>query len=654
MRNDLQRAFEHHRAGELKQAEALYRQVLISQPDHPDALNLLGLIAVQNAQYKDALQLFERAIHINPDFPDYHNNRGGALRALQRLDQAIAAHQQALALNPDLAESHNHLGAALYEAGRSSEAASAFRKALALKPDFAEACNNLGMALQAQGQLADAAETYRRALALDPAYAEARNNLGVALQAQGKLTEAISCLKQALRLTASVDMAQLEYNLGNVFHEAGQLDEAVTCYRRALSLKPDHTQAHSNLLMSMVYQAGLDSAAVLAEHKRWATVHTASLPTPPPHRNAPDPERRLRIGYVSPDFCQHPVAFFTEPLLARHDPNDFEIYCYSDVDHPDSVTTRLQALGHVWRNIVGITDEQLAEQVRDDQVDILVDLAGHTAGNRLLGFARKPAPVQVSYLGYPNTTGLDGVDYRFSDAWADPLEKTDAYYSESLVRLPHGFACYQPPIEAPPVSALSARETGRVTFSSLNHVAKITPQVVALWAEILKQIPDARLLLQAGAFTDAAVTARVRQQFARAGAASERVELIPSASLAEHLALYHHIDIALDTFPWNGHTTTCHALWMGVPVVVLAGDRHAARMGVSVLSVLDLPELIADTPESYVEISLRLAGNLERLAGLRSGLRQRMKDSPLTDSLGFARSVEAAYRSMWKAWCVNQ
>ena len=361
------------------------------------------------------------------------------------------------------------------------------------------------------------------------------------------------------------------------------------------------------------------------------------------------PPRRLRLGYVSPDFVHHAVSYFFEPVLTARDPAAFEVFCYSDAPVADAVTQRLRAASDGWRDIAGLSDERVAELVRADRIDILVDLAGHTARNRLLVFARKPAPVQVTWLGYPNTTGLAAIDFRLTEAVSDPLGLTEAWHSEELVRLPGTFSCYAPPPESPPVNALPALAAGQVTFGCFNNLAKVTPPALALWARVLREVAGSRLFLKSPGLADLETVARLREEFALHGIPADRLEFSGAElSVAAHLSLYHRVDVALDTFPYNGTTTTCEALWMGVPVVTLAGATHVSRVGASLLTHLGAPEWIGDAPEAYVARCRGLAADLPRLAVLRSGLRERMRGSPLCDAAGFTRGLEDALRAIWR------
>ena len=397
----------------------------------------------------------------------------------------------------------------------------------------------------------------------------------------------------------------------------------------------------------------VSAETVAAEHRRAGAALMALAPNSPalPFANPRDPGRRLRVGYVSPDFRRHSVSYFLEPLLAAHDRAGFEIFCYAEVIQPDEVTARLQRHADHWLITAGMPDDALAARIRADGIDILIDLAGHTAGNRLPLFARRPAPIQATWLGYPNTTGLPAIDYRLADAISDPPGWGDALASETLLRLPGGFLCFGPPVHAPPPGVPPCLAAGAVTFGSFNNPAKISLPTIESWSAILKRLPDARLLLKSRQLVDAMTWVLLRTRFAERGIPANRVDMLGfQADTVSHLEVYHRVDIALDPFPYNGATTTCEALWMGVPVVTLAGDRHAARVGASLLSRVGLDGLIAASRDEYVERAVDLAGDRERLAALRSTLRPDMAASSLCDATAFARGVEAAYRGIWERW----
>jgi predicted O-linked N-acetylglucosamine transferase (SPINDLY family) len=495
-------------------------------------------------------------------------------------------------------------------------AGDAYREIAARRPDLPGVFSNLGMVLRTQGRMAEALDAYRRSLTINPADPAAHANLG------------------------------------NVLADLGQLDEARASYERALALKPDYADVRSSVLMLLNYDPAQTPETLLAAHRRFEAA-LPPLPAPAVHANPRDPDRPLRIGYVSADFCAHPVGYFVLPVLAAHDPQRVVVHAYSGRLVEDAVTAQIRGHAAAWRTTVGVDDAALDAQIRTDGIDILVDLAGHTAGNRLTAFARKPAPIQVTWLGYPATTGLTAIDHRLTDAFADPAG-AESHGVEHLVRLPGGFHCYVPAEDAPDVAPAPARGQGHVTFGSFNNLSKVNPRVIAAWGRVLAAVPNSRLLLKARPLADPDTRARYLASFERAGVAPERVSLIATAdSWRDHMGQYGQVDVALDTFPYNGTTTTCDALWMGVPVIALRGDRHAGRVGVSLLSHVGLPELIADTLDDYVAKAAALAGDPDRLAALRGGLRQRLVESPIGDPQRFARSLEDAYRALWRAWCAR-
>ena len=501
------------------------------------------------------------------------------------------------------------------------------------------------------GRLALAEVGYRQVLAADDTSAETWSNLGFCLIQQRDPHRAESACRRAIELNPK--LANAHANLANALMRQARVDEAIAALRTAIGLNPNLRVAHENLLVAMNYRPTHTPHDVYAEHVAWAQRHANHLgDDAPPHANDRDESRRLRIGYVSPDFRRHSVAFFIGPLLAAHDREQVEIFCYSDVEQPDDTTARIQQLAEHWRDCRSIADDRLAQIVRDDRIDILIDLAGHTAGNRLLAFARRPAPVQVTYLGYPNTTGMAAMDYRITDALADPPGLTDAFHTVQLIRLPRSAWCYRPPAEAPRVAdAPPSVSAGHVTFGSFNKLAKISPSCLDAWAELLRMTPGSRMIIKSTALGDATLRQRLATEFAARHVAAGRVDILgPIAATFEHLAMYARVDVALDTFPYHGTTTTCDALWMGVPVVTLAGQTHVSRVGVSLLHAVGLDDLVAQTPQQYVEAASQLAGDALKLRQLRSDLRGRMKSSPLMDASSLAREIESAMRLAWQRW----
>jgi len=569
------------------------------------------------------------------------HHRAGRLREAEDFYKQILIHQ------PNHADATRLLGVVARQMGRIEIAVDLFRRAIALRPDYAEAHNNLGNALRDKGQLDDAIAAYRQAIALRPCFAEAYSNLGNALNDKGQLDEAIAAYQQAIALDPN--LAEIHSNLGNALSDNGRLDEAIAAYREAMTLRVNYTEAHSNLAYTLHFHPSYDAQSIAEEHRRWKSQHADPLRQfIQPHANNRDHERRLRIGYVSPDFRKHPVGRFLLPLLAHHDKKQVEVFGYSQVALEDETTERLRSYTDGWRTILGLSDAQAADLIRQDHIDILVDLTMHMANNRLLVFARKPAPVQVTYLAYCSTTGLDTIDYRLSDPYLDPPGGDESFYSEKTVRLPETYWCYESIIAPPEFGPVPALERGVITFGCLNNFCKVSEPALKTWAEVLRAIPNSQLLLSA---YQGSHRQRVQQRLERDGIEPSRVQFAGRMPLEKYFDLYRRIDIALDTFPYGGGTTTCDALWMGVPVVSLVGTTAVGRGGLSILSNVGVPELVTRSKEEYVQIAGELAKGLPRLHDLRTTLRQRMEQSPLMDAPRFARNIEAAYRRMWRSWC---
>ena len=596
-----------------------------------------------------AADCYRQALLIDPALSAASYNLGCTLDALAGPAQALPHFQRAVSRRPDWWQARSNLGFALARVGRMAEAAGELEAAAALNPADAGIRNNLGLALSALGRGEEAHASFKEAIHLSPGYPEAHSNLAILFERYGRTSEAIAACLEALRLRP--DYPEAHHNLANALKSQGRHDEALTHYREALRLKPDYTEAHSSLLFALCYPAGLSCDQIFAEHRAFGFAHRFPAL---PHDNTPDPDRALRIGYLSADFRSHAVARFIEPVLRHHDRSRFQICCYSNVGVPDATSARLGELAGRLVNIAGMPDEEAAALIRRDKIDLLVDLSGHTADNRLPLFARKPAPLQVTWLGYPHTTGLDAIDYRITDAVSDPPGESERFHSERLLRLPHTFSCFAPPTEAPPVAALPALSRGFVSFASFNNPAKITPESVALWAGALKRVPGSRMLVKGYSLADQGSQARLLALFAAQGVGAERLELRGNTpSYAEHLRLYATVDIALDSFPYNGTTTTCEALWMGVPVLTLAGAEHRSRVGATLLRSVGLTGLVAGSSEDFCNRAADLAGDLERLARLRAALRGTMAASSLTDGAGFTGQLEIAYRAIWQNWCTK-
>jgi protein O-GlcNAc transferase len=567
------------------------------------------------------------------------------------LQQAKQICEQILIKKPSNFNAMHLLGIIYCRMGNYDISIKYIRKALQNNPNIADAYFNLGVSLKKQGQYEEAITCYQKALQLDPNFSEAYCNLGVILKEQCYYEEAKTYLEKALQINPTFVDALV--NLGNILSDQGKVKEAENQYRYALQINPNFAPCYSNILFTMNFNRAYDPETIFSEHLRFAQRYEQPLLTSiKSHTNDRIYARQLKIGYVSPDFRGHSVAYFIEPVLSNHNRESFQVSCYSDVTTPDEVTDRLCKYSDQWREIGCMSDETVNELIRKDRIDILVDLAGHTAHNRILLFARKPAPVQVSWIGYPATTGLSTMDYKIVDSYTDPPGMTDQFYTEKLLRMPESFLCYQPHKESPDIGLLPALSVGHITFGSFNAFTKVSSEVLSLWLSILKATSNSHMIIKAKGLSDKKTCQNIMDIFMRNGIASERLELLPpNPSTIEHLNLYNRIDIGLDTFPYDGTTTTCEAMWMGVPVVTLAGKTHASRVGVSLLSNVGLKELIAKTPDEYIEIAVNLSKDLKRLQSLRQSLRDMMKHSPLCDAKQFIVNLEMFYRTIWETWC---
>lgn len=703
-----------HQQGRHETAIERLDAALRHRPDEPAWLNMRGLVSAAMGRFETAHEDFQQAVRLQPGFADAYNSIGVTLRRQGRVDEAIANYRRALDCNPALVMAHNNLANALKGRGELDAAADHYRQALALQPDFVEAINNLGTVYTLQDALADARRAFELALQLRPEYPDALSNLGVVCQKLGDLPAALDCFGRALALEprfaaahanrAAVLNAQdrfyeaidacrqaLEiapefpeayFNLGiafkelglplkalkyfetavklrpdyaaafngiaNICRDQGQFELAGRFYREALACDPGNQEVHSNWLFTLSHHVMVAPQELLDEHRRWAAQHCAPRRA---QRYTHDPAqahdgKRLRIGYVSPDFRRHAASFFLEPLIAAHDRAAVEIYCYAQLTHADEVTARFRRLADGWRDTVGMTDEQLARQIVADRIDILVDLAGHTAGNRLIVFAGKPAPVQATYLGYCATTGLDEMDYWISDAVIHPAD-TNELAVEQILRLPRCWVSYRPPVDAP---AVQIPPRGSLTFGCFNDRSKIAPATIAAWSAILARVPGSRLVLKARQYADPDINAELAEQFRQHGIDAARLEFQPLSLPGAYLAAYHAVDIALDPFPRHGGVTTADALWMGVPVVTLGGERFIERHAASLLTAIGARDWIARDAAHYIEIAVALALDPEQRLALRRTQRDRMAASPLCDAHGLARAMEGLYRQMWRRY----
>lgn len=676
-------AVEQLRAGRLEAAAEICRRVLEVQPDHLPAHELAGAIAYRLGDYDgaaghfrcalardaeaarhygnlgmalraqgksaEAIDTYEQGLRRAPAMAELHNNLGNAWRDARDLARAVACFEEALRLKGDYVEAHQNLGETLAAQGRREAAAACWRRAIALKPDFVPALNSLGNLLRLEGRPAEALGAFQQALGAEPDNADVHNNLGNALNDLGRLDEAVTHYSRAIELRP--DLAEAHANLGRAQADAGEIEAALASYRRSMELRPDSARRHSDFVYQLHFSPEASAEDLCRAAREWNDRHAARVRRlAERHPNDPTPDRRLRVGYVSADLREHPVGRFAWPLLEAHDRQGFEVFCYASVVAPDAITDRCRRAADQWRDVRELSDERLADLIFGDRIDVLVDLTLHAAGSRLMAFARKPAPVQVSYLSYCSTTGLAAMDYRLTDPYLDRPGEAQCY-AEQSVWLPETYWCYQPMDEAGEVGRRPAGEAGAITFGCLNNFSKANPAALAAWARVLQRVPGSRLVLFA---REGRHRQRVRDVFAGQGVSPERVGFTGFLPAERYFELYRQIDVALDAFPFAGGTTTCDALWMGVPVVSLVGRTAVGRAGVSILSNVGLPELVAVDVDRYVEIAVELAADAGRLAELRGALRRRMGESALMDVRRFAGHVEAAYRSIWQRWCLDR
>jgi protein O-GlcNAc transferase len=678
-------ALQKHQAGQLPEAQEMYRQILAAVPRYADALHLLGVATQQTGDNEQAVNLIRKAIEITPNVAEYHANLAKALRESHQPTEAVDACLRALELRPDYFKATIHLGGALVELSRWDEAIAVLSGLLQSHPDCAEAFIDLSRAFEVKNDLARAAAALQRAVELRPDLADVHIGLAAFLRRQRKFDAAIEHFRMAMAMRP--ESAELEFdlaatliearrpeearevllsrltrwprdtaalhNLARTYWDTGQTAEAIDCYERILQIDPSAEISDSSRVFAMMFDPHADDATILREARVWSARHAAKfIRQEVTFANDPTPDRRLRIGFISPDFRAHSSALFTLPLFRNLDRRSVEIFLYASVGVEDELTAEFRAIADHWRDIRGVSDDAAAEMIRADQIDILVDLALHMHKSRLLVLARRPAPVQATWIGYPGTTGMVTVDYRLTDPYLDPPGERDEFYSEKSIRLPDTFWCYEPTVYygpgAPQPEALPGAGNGYVTFGCLNNFCKINEGVLDLWGRVLSAVEGSYLILLA---PPGSRRSWVLDRLGRHQVSADRVEFVPFQSQQEYLATFNRIDICLDTLPAGGHTTNLDSFWMGVPVVTLVGPTVESRGGWSQLCNLKLTELAAKTDDEFVHIATTLAGDLPRLTDFRRTLRQRMQASPLMDAPRFARGMEAAYRSIWRTWC---
>ncbi len=674
--------------GNAVEALDAYQKALELEPDYAAAHYNTGNAQAGLNNHEAACAAYEKAILLKPDFTDAHVALGNALEDMGRRDEAIASYRRALEISPDYAEVFANLGKTLLAIGQHDEGAASLKRATDLMPDDMETLSILGVTQLSRGQLEAARSSLSRVLAASPENVDVNLQLGDTLLELGEADEAIACYRRVLDLVPDhfvahnnlgnvhftlglfdkaffwygralelqPDSAAVHSNLGTILKDIGQPDEGIKSIRRALEIAPEFTAARSNLLFIGHTLDDFSQEMLLKEARLFGEIVARRATPATSWNNLPVPDRRLRIGFVSGDLCFHPVGFFMEGVLralAASASANIETYAYMNFVRVDPVMERIKSLCHHWRQVFGLPDHETAQLIQSDKIDILIDLSGHSAKNRLPVFAWKPAPVQVSWLGYFDTTGVEAIDYLIADPWTLP-ESEEIYFTETIWRLPDTRLCFTPPDIDVTIRPLPALTEQQITFGCFNNLNKMGDAVVALWARVLSAVPNSRLFLKARQLYQPPVRESVFEQFGRHGIDPARLILEGPESRANYLAAYNRVDMALDPFPYTGGTTTAEALWMGVPVLTLSGQHFLNRQGVGLLMNAGLPEWIACDPDDYVSRAVAHAGNLEKLAGLRMRLREQVLASPVFDAARFASHLDAALRGMWKRWCDEQ
>ena len=644
----LARAAHQHAAGEWAAAEQDYRAALALDPNRAEALAGMGVLAGQMGRPGEAADYLARACALRPGDAVLLHNHGEALKQAGQLPAAEALFRRALELDRHLLPAWQSLIAIVRVAHGQALALGDTHQAAQLANELAQLCNNMGNVHMDGHDPLKAIDCYRHALSARASYAMAWSNLGNALRVVGQLGEAETACRRAVTLDPAFGAGW--NNLGNALIEQAGYDEAWLCYERALALRADFPEALHNRgsgsLFNRLYLPEFNEADIAAAHRAWG----AAYPAPQGKRwqRSRQPDRVLKIGYLSADFREHAMRHFIEPLLARHHASQVDIVCYAQGPGADAHTQRMMGYGHRWIWVHALSDAELAAHIERDAIDILVDCTGHTHGTRIKALAGKPAPIMMSWLGYLNDTGLPAMDYRLSDEWVDPPHAVQPEGTEAVLRIPGGMLAYRPHAAAPDPGESPCLAQGHITFGSLNNIQKLNRVIVAQWAQILQAVPHAKLLLQSKLLADARMVGRLRGLFEAFGIAASRLDLRPAS--ADFLSTYRDIDIALDTQPYGGGATTCDALWMGVPVITLAGTRPAGRLSTSLLHSAGHPEWVSHSPGEYLSAAVNLANQPAALTQIRRTLRAQVQASALCDETGFVQRLEAVYRSAWQTW----
>ncbi|MBF0193377.1 MAG: tetratricopeptide repeat protein [Magnetococcales bacterium] len=674
-------AITHFESKRYTEADQICTAIIQVAPKYTKAINLLGVIAQKLNRHDIAIDLFhkainidnsialfyynlgtslyplgqrdgvvkaqQRAIEIQPNYSEAYNSLGNVQTELGMLEEAIVNLQKSISLQPEYAEAHCNLGNALKEQGQLDAAITSYQKAIEIKPEFAAAHSNLGIALTKQGLLDAAITSYQKAIEIKPGFADAHCNLGNALKEQGQLDAAITSYQKAIEIKP--EFAEAHYNLGNTLTEHGRLDAAITSYQKTIEIKPDCVVAHNNLIFCIDLNSNINTDLFQTERENWNKQHAEKLRfSCPDFHNNPNPKRKIKIGYVGADFIRHSASDIFSPMILRHNPKQFETYCYAGNTQEDDITTQLKKKSTHWLSTSNIDDIALSEKIREDGIDILIDLSGHTKGNRLLTFARKPAPIQIMAWGYPHGTKMTAMDYLFADPISIPMSERKKY-SEKVVDLPCVIHLNSN-IHFPEIEKLPASQKGYITFGAFNRIIKYNNTIYTLWSDILHRIPNAKLLIKTADLTSQKRIEEVQNYFKKHGITQNQLIMMGSTPKQEHLKTYNKIDIMLDPFPHNGGTTTLESLRMGVPVLTCEGKTRCP-ISASILHVIGLDNWRAKNEEDYLHKAVEFAKDIVMLKNLRHQLRNRFDESVLGNSELYVKNVEDVYRQLWKKWC---
>ncbi|MBF0381109.1 MAG: tetratricopeptide repeat protein [Magnetococcales bacterium] len=643
----LKKGVDFHRANQFSQAIQWYKKVLELKPDDVPTLTNIGTALQSMGQLDEAYDIYQKAIKIKPDFAMAYNNLGNILNKQGRQVDAIASYNKAIKIKANYSLAYFNLANALKEQGELDKAVTNYQKAIDLQPDYAEAYNNIGNVLKELKRVDDAIASYNKALEIKPDYAEAQNNIATAQHENGQFQQCIANYQKAIAIQPNY--AEAYNNLGNAIKEQGKLAEAVSCYKKAITIKPGFVEAHNNLIFCTDLITGVDSDLFQTERQVWAKQHAIPLQQFWPElKNSPNPTKKLRIGYVSSDFRHHSAAYIFGPVLLHHDRDNFSITCYAGNRIEDDMTKQFKQVASKWLYTDSLNDVQLADEIVKDGIDILVDLAGHTKGSRLLTFARKPAPIQITAWGYPHGTGMAAMDYLFADPIFIPPSQRHKYVEE-IIDLPCAVHLNST-TSFTNVKELPYNSAGYITFGAFNRIEKYSDEVYRVWAQILHKIPTAKIFIKTVKLDNAKWVEKIHNRFSQLGIQKSRVTLKGKTSKEEHQESYNSVDITLDPFPHNGGMTTLESLRMGVPVLTCENLTRCPTSA-SILHVVGLDEWRANGEEEYIEKAVEFANNIHELNSLRHELRDRFDKSVLWDSKLYTKSVENIYRKLWKNWC---